>query len=194
MLKKTRITIAAAVMTLITLLFLDFTGTIRCWAGWTAKIQFLPALLALNIVVVAALIVLTLIFGRIYCSVVCPLGIMQDLISSLRKKKNRFSFSPEKKWLRYAVLAVFVLALILGVHALVALLAPYSSYGRIAQNLLCPVYEAGNNVLAAIAKHYGSYAFYSVDIWIRGIATFAVAVSETIVPFSTVAPDAISCP
>ena len=175
MLKKARIILAAVVMTLITLLFLDFTGTIRCWAGWTAKIQFLPALLALNFVVVAALIILTLVFGRIYCSIVCPLGIMQDLISSLRKKKNRFSFSPEKKWLRYAVLAVFVLALILGVHALVALLAPYSSYGRIAQNLLRPVYEAGNNVLAAIAAHYGSYAFYSVDIWIRSIATFAVA-------------------
>ena len=46
---------------LITLLFLDFTGTLHAWFGFLAKIQFLPALLALNFGVVAALIVLTLL-------------------------------------------------------------------------------------------------------------------------------------
>ena len=59
---------------LITLLFLDFTGTLHAWFGFLAKIQFLPALLALNFGVVAALIVLTLLFGRVYCSVICPLA------------------------------------------------------------------------------------------------------------------------
>ena len=66
---------------LITLLFLDFTGTLHAWFGFLAKIQFLPALLALNFGVVAALIVLTLLFGRVYCSVICPLGVMQDAVS-----------------------------------------------------------------------------------------------------------------
>ncbi|MCR4854482.1 MAG: 4Fe-4S binding protein [Prevotella sp.] len=181
MLRKIRITLAAFVMVFITLLFLDFTGTLHHWFSWLAKIQFLPAVLALNFVVIALLVVLTLVFGRIYCSVICPLGIMQDVISWFRKKKNRFTYSPEKKWLRYPVLVIFVAALVLGLGSLVALLAPYSSYGRIVTNLLKPLWEMGNNVLAGIAEHYESYAFYSVDVWIRSLPTFIIALVSFIV-------------
>ena len=69
MLRKIRTILAAVFIVLITLLFLDFTGTLHHWLGWMAKIQFLPAVMALNVVVVVALIALTLVFGRIYCSV-----------------------------------------------------------------------------------------------------------------------------
>ena len=185
MLRKVRITLAAIVFVLITLLFLDVTGTLHQWLGWLAKIQFLPALLAMNVVVVILLLALTLIFGRIYCSVICPLGIMQDVISWIhgKQKKNRFSFSKEKKWLRYTMLVLFVIALIAGVHSLVALLAPYSSYGRIVNNLLKPIYEGGNNVLASIAEHFNSYAFYHVDVWIKSLPTFIIAAVTFVVLF-----------
>ena len=53
MLRTIRLTAAIVCFTLITLLFLDFTGTLHTWFGWLAKIQFLPALLALNIGVVS---------------------------------------------------------------------------------------------------------------------------------------------
>ena len=72
MLRKIRITLAAVFFCAVTLLFLDFTGTAHAWLGWMAKIQFLPAILALNVGIVIGLIALTLIFGRIYCSVICP--------------------------------------------------------------------------------------------------------------------------
>ena len=52
MLRKIRLTFAIFFFVLITLLFLDFTGTLHAWFGWMAKIQFLPALLALNVGVV----------------------------------------------------------------------------------------------------------------------------------------------
>ena len=81
MLRKLRIAAAVVCFALVTLLFLDFTGTLHAWFGWLARIQFLPALLAVNVGVVAALVVATLLFGRIYCSVVCPLGVMQDGVS-----------------------------------------------------------------------------------------------------------------
>lgn len=64
MLRKIRIVAATICFTLITLLFLDFTGTLHLWFGWLAKIQFLPAVLALNVGVVAFLVILTLLFGR----------------------------------------------------------------------------------------------------------------------------------
>jgi polyferredoxin len=177
MLRKTRIILAALMMTFITLLLLDITGVLHHYLGWMAMIQFLPALLALNVGIVFALIIITLIFGRIYCSVICPLGIMQDLISWIhgKRKKNRFNFSPEKKWIRYPVLVVFIVTIIAGIGSFVALLAPYSVYGRIVVNLLKPIYEAGNNLLASMAEHFNSYAFYHVDIWIKSMPTLIIA-------------------
>ena len=180
MLRKIRIILASVFFIGVTLLFLDFTGAAHAWLGWMAKVQFLPAVLALNFGVVAILLVLPLLFGRVYCSVICPLGVMLDSISWIHgktKKKNRFrfSYSPAINWLRYGVLALFIVALVAGLHSLVALVAPYSAYGRIASNLLAPVYQLGNNFFAWIAERAGSYAFYSTEVWIRSGATFAVA-------------------
>ena len=41
MLRTIRLTAAIVCFTLVTLLFLDFTGTLHTWFGWLAKIQFL---------------------------------------------------------------------------------------------------------------------------------------------------------
>ena len=183
MLRKIRIIAAALCFTLITLLFLDFTGTIHAWFGWLAKVQFLPAILALNVGVIVFLVALTLLFGRVYCSVICPLGVMQDIISWFagRRKKNRFSYSPAKNWLRYAVLAIFIVTLAAGFGAVALLVAPYSAFGRIAQNLFAPLWKWGNNLLAYIAERVDSYAFYSTDVVVGSWATFAVAVVTLIV-------------
>lgn len=179
MLRKIRITLAAICFVAVTLLFLDFTGTLHLWFGWLAKIQFLPAVLALNFVVIAILLVLTLLFGRIYCSVICPLGIFQDCVSNLssrrKGKKARFSYSKEIKWLRYGVLVLFVIAPVAGLNALVALLAPYSAYGRMVQSLLAPVWQWGNNLLAWIAERQDSYAFVTKDVWLKSLPTLIVA-------------------
>ena len=179
MLRKIRITLATIVFLLILWLFLDFTGTAYHYVGWLANIQFLPAFLALNVGVIIALVALTLLLGRIYCSVICPLGILQDLLAHLRlrkkKKVGRYSYSREVKWLRYPVLVLFIIALVAGVGSFVALLAPYSSFGRIAANLFQPIYELGNNLLAGIAEKYESYAFYHVDVWVRSWPTFVIA-------------------
>ena len=186
MLRKIRIVVAAMFFIGVTLLFLDFTGTLHAWLGWMAKVQFLPAVLAMNFGVVAALLLLTLLFGRVYCSVICPLGVMQDIISWIHgktKKKNRFrfSYSPARKVLRYGMLAIFIASLLVGSHVVVALIAPYSAYGRIAANLLAPVYKLGNNLFAWIAERAGSYAFYSVDVWIKSASTFAIAAATLLV-------------
>lgn len=180
MLRKIRLTLAVVFFAIITLLFLDFTGTIHAWFGWMAKIQFLPAVLALNVGIIVLLILLTLVFGRVYCSVICPMGIFQDVISWLsgqrKKKKYRFSYSPAKNILRYTVLTLFVIAVIAGIGSFVALLAPYSSYGRIANNLFAPIYQWGNNVFAYFAERAESYAFYETSVWMKSLPTFVIAV------------------
>lgn len=180
MLRKIRLTLAVVFFAIITLLFLDFTGTIHAWFGWMAKIQFLPAVLALNVGIIVLLILLTLVFGRVYCSVICPMGVFQDVISWLsgqrKKKKYRFSYSPAKNILRYTVLTLFVIAVIAGIGSFVALLAPYSSYGRIANNLFAPIYQWGNNVFAYFAERAESYAFYETSVWMKSLPTFVIAV------------------
>ena len=183
MLRKIRLTLAILFFGLITLLFLDFTGTIHAWFGWMAKIQFLPAVLALNVAVIVFLVALTLIFGRVYCSVICPLGVLQDLFGWMGKKqkKNRYSYSPAKNWLRYGVLVLFVAALVAGVGSFVALLAPYSSFGRIASNLLAPIYGWGNNLLAYFAERMDSYAFYETEVWLASLPTFIIALVTLVV-------------
>ena len=180
MLRKIRIILASVFFVCITLFFLDFTGTLHAWLGWMAKIQFLPAVLALNFGIVAGLLILTLLFGRVYCSVICPLGVMQDIISWIHgktKKKNRFRFnySPAKNVLRYGVLVLFIAGLALGAHSIAIMIAPYSAYGRIAGNLFAPIYQWANNGLAMIAERVDSYAFYSTEVWMKSLPTFVVA-------------------
>jgi polyferredoxin len=180
MLRTIRRIIAAIVFVLITLLFLDFTGIFHKWFGLLAKIQLIPAILAVNVAVIIALAVLTLLFGRVYCSVVCPFGIFQDGVSHVsgrrKGKKNRFRYSKAKTWLRYSILALFIVAIVAGISVVVSLLDPYAAYGRIASNLFAPLYRLGNNLLALGAERVDSYAFYATDVWIKGWLTFGIAV------------------
>lgn len=176
MLRKIRITLATVVGLALTLLFLDFTGTLHAYLGWLAKIQFVPAILALNFLVVVALIALTLLCGRIYCSVICPLGIMQDVLAKINRKKNRFTYSPAKSILRYVILVVFVAVFLAGFGSVASLLEPYSTFGLIMQNLLQPVYTEANNLLAMAAEHFDSYAFYSREVWLRSLPTLIIAI------------------
>lgn len=179
MLSKIRRILGLLIFLMISLLFLDFTGVLHAYLGWTAKLQFLPAVLALNLAVVIGLVLLTWVLGRVYCSVICPLGVFQDLISGLRrgKKKARFRYSKGLPWLRYGLLVLFVVALIAGVDAWVGLWDPYSIWGRTVSNLFAPIYQGTNNLLANLAARWDSYAFYSVDVWIRNLPVFIAALA-----------------
>lgn len=180
MLRKIRVILAVGFWLCITALLLDFTGTLHAWLGWMAKIQFLPAVMALNAGVIVGLILLTLLFGRVYCSVICPLGVMQDIISrfnSIRRKKNRyrFTYSPANNVWRYSVLVLFVIATVAGMGVIMDLLAPYSSYGRIVSALLQPVYIGINNLLALLAERIDSYSFYHKEVWLRSVPVLVIA-------------------
>lgn len=185
MLRTIRITLATLFFLGLTLLFLDFTGTAHQWLSWMAKTQALEAILALNAIVIVILVVLTFIFGRIYCSVICPLGILQDIFGWMGKKakKNRYTYSSERKWLRYLMFVLFVVALIAGIGGIFRLLAPYSAFGRIMTMIFQPLWQLGNNVLAGIAESADSYAFYGVDVWLKSLPVLIIAVATLVVLF-----------
>ena len=177
MLKKIRVLLAAVSFILITLLFLDFSGFFHAWFGWMAKLQFVPAILASSVVVLIGIVVVTLLFGRIYCSVLCPLGVYQDCVSHIaeKHKKNRYRFKTGKKY-RYGIALTFFMLIAIGSSQIAIFIAPYSIYGRIASNIFAPVYELINNVLAYFAERWHSYAFYHVDVYIKSLPMFITAI------------------
>lgn len=183
MLQKIRQVIAFLFFCIVTLLFLDFTGTLHAWFGWMAKIQFLPAVLTLNAGIILFLVVLTFVCGRIYCSVICPLGVFQDIVARIGrgKKKLPYTYSKAKNVLRYSVLVVFLALMAGGLTSIAALIAPYSAYGRIANNLFAPVYQWGNNLLAYFAERADSYAFYETEVWLKSLPTFLIALLTFII-------------
>lgn len=181
MLKKIRVVLATIFWLLITWLLVDFTGTAHVYLGWMARIQFLPALLALNVGALLFVVALTLLFGRIYCSIICPLGVMQDVIAFFRRKKNKYSYSPEKTVLRYAVLVVCALLIAMGLASIAGLVAPYSTYGRMVSTMFSPLWRMANNVLADMAAQRDSYDFYAVEVWMKGIAALGISVAMWLV-------------
>lgn len=176
-----RITLSIVLFVFITAYFIDFAGLLPDWLHKLEDIQLIPALLSLNGIIILALVVLTLVFGRIYCSSVCPLGVYQDIVSRLRKwtstRKNRkrYKFLPPLNWLRYGFLALTIAGFITGLHVLVGLLDPYSAFGRITVHLFKPVYQAGNNLLFSIFTSFDDHTFYKISIYLLSIASLVTA-------------------
>jgi polyferredoxin len=178
MLRKIRIILGAITLLLLTFLFVDFAGLLPAEQIPLAEIQFFPALLSMSLGTVVALLILTLIFGRVYCSVICPLGIFQDLIdriSRLFKKRKKYGFSPEKKVWRYGILVLALGTWIAGWTVIVSLLDPYGAFGRMATHLLRPIYIEGNNLLASLFNHFGNYSFYQTDVFLLSVSSLIVA-------------------
>ena len=182
MLRKIRICLQVVTITLVTLLLLGIGFRVHLWAGWVAKIQLVPAILAMSIVWLPILFAITL-FGRIYCSVVCPLGIMQDIFSWIggKFKKNRFSYAKNKIWLRLVVLVGFIISIIVGFAPVTTLIEPYSAYSRIVNSLFKPLYDLLNNWLASIDATNDRYNFTEVQIWMRSVTTFVVAIATLVI-------------
>lgn len=172
-----RTVLAVAVFGVLTFGFVDFSGIVE--NPLLQKIQFGPALLSLSIATLVCLIAATLLFGRVYCSVICPLGIFQDFFNWLSgkfDKKKKYGYRRENRWLRYGTLAVLVAAWLLGFTFLVGLVEPYSAYGRMADELLKPIYILGNNLFAWISEKTGSYRFFKVLLSLKSVTSFVVAI------------------
>jgi ferredoxin len=163
-LKKLRIFISLLFFTVIAAMFLDFTGSVFLPATHLfLHLQFVPSVvqfvssLAPVALGFALVIILTLLFGRIYCSTLCPLGTLQDLFVLLSRKlsprKKIFKFKKPYKWLRYSLFAIVVISLLTGSILLVNLLDPYSTFGKIFSNFFRPLLVATNNLTSiALAK------------------------------------------
>lgn len=187
LLKRIRQILAVLVMLGITCYFLDFWGILSHKFHFLEHIQLGPALLSGGMIALVAaviVIVLSLVFGRIYCSVICPLGIFQDVINRIAlafNKKKKFKYIAENKGLRISFLVFFFLVLVFNIAFLVALIEPYSIYGRFVNNLFLPVFAGINNVLAYIFNRFGNYSLYHIEVYIASVSSFIIALVSLVI-------------
>ena len=128
MLRALRIGAAAAVFVGLNLFVLGFADGM----GVLAQVQFVPACLAFNLVVLGVVVGVTLLAGRLYCSIVCPLGVFQDVALWVRRcfRRTSFAFRPGCPVVRIVAVVLFAVLLVCGVASLAGLVEPYSAYGR----------------------------------------------------------------
>ena len=174
-LKKIRVILALFFFLLLSAVFIDFRSTFgETFYQWAVSLQFVPALLKTITVagVVAwgliAVLALTLLFGRVYCSAICPLGILQDIVSWFSrkvKKKHRYKFRKAWTITRYSILGVLLLVVLFGGITLLTVLDPYSLFGRIASYLFKPIVVWVNNLGAAALSSADVYSIlYQYDL------------------------------
>ncbi len=187
--KYIRILLATISFVGLALLFVDLSGVLAPYFAFLGKWQLVPAILSGSAITIVLLLLLTFLLGRVYCSVLCPLGILQDGISRLasldimseeggrKRRKKRFTYARGNTLLRALALALFVVALLGGIPLLFGLLEPYSAFGRIMGTLFAPIWGVGNNVLADVAQRMDSFAFAPVPIWQKGFAALIGAVA-----------------
>ena len=172
-LRKLRLIISLIFLVSLSSLFVDYRELIpHAWYNTVLFLQFVPSLLNfINILSIAAtgfiiILVLTLLFGRVYCSTICPLGILQDFFSFLSRKlkiRKKYKLKKPYRLIRYSFLAIPVVFLIFGGIFLINLLDPYSNFGRIFSDLFKPALVGINNVFAGILEKINVYTLYPVS-------------------------------
>ncbi|MFN3555490.1 MAG: 4Fe-4S dicluster domain-containing protein [Bacteroidales bacterium] len=170
-LRKTRIVVSLFVFTFLLLFFLNIHGRIiDPVAEFFLRLQFFPSILRLTAITFAIsslgfllVLLLTFLFGRVYCSSICPMGTLQDIFIAIARrfksrKKRRFVYTPNKKLiLRYSILSATLLFWIFGSLFLLNLLDPYSNFGKISVTLVQPVFTRGVNILSALLERMDLY-------------------------------------
>ncbi|MBN2480960.1 MAG: 4Fe-4S binding protein [Bacteroidales bacterium] len=169
-----RIIISLLFLVFIAALFIDYREFIPAsWTKWILYPQFvpsaisfitLPAALATGFLVI---LILTLLFGRVYCSTFCPLGTIQDVFAFFSKKFRiikRYKFKKALDYLRYPFLGLTLVFLLSGSILILNLLDPYSTFGRIFSDLARPGVVAINNLLAAQMEKMEVYFLFRIDM------------------------------
>jgi len=183
-LKTVRVLLAIIFFTPVLLFLIDFVDLLPDAIGKIFHLQIVQAILWGAGILVVVYIMLTLLYGRFYCSMICPAGILQDIFNRLacigKKKKNgsmRFRYHAPTNGLRYIILSVTALLAVFGFTELLLLLDPYSNFGRIAANLFRPVLIWINNLLSGILSSHGNYILYHVSVDISTAALISAIIA-----------------
>ena len=173
-LKAARVVVSLFFFLIYFLLFADIAGlfTQEVMNIFTT-FQFYPSLLSFvyshepeTLAGFVFILILTFLFGRVYCSTLCPLGTLQDILLFLRRKifrKKYFSHRRSMLWLGYTLAFLLLFQLLLGGNLVANLSEPFSLFGKLVLGLGSPVYVSANNALAGWLNDSGNYLFVLFD-------------------------------
>lgn len=143
LLRLLRITVEIICILFLTAVLAGTGFNVGSAAQWIAHLQIVPAALTFGITVIVFWIAVTLVFGRIYCSSICPMGTLQDIVSRIRKwadRKHHFNFTPPLNKTRTAWLILFIGIIAIGATHIALTLDPYSAYAEICLNIFHSVW------------------------------------------------------
>ncbi|MDE5688413.1 MAG: 4Fe-4S binding protein [Paramuribaculum sp.] len=123
-------------------------------AAWMERIQFLPAVMTFALAIFIGWLIVTLLFGRIYCSSVCPVGTLQDIVAHISRKirPHNYHYANPSGQVRFAILAVVLVCLIGGFFVIPSILDPYTAYERMCRDLLSPLYASATGSPALLPR------------------------------------------
>lgn len=185
-LRKIRIVVSLLFFISTTFLLVDIYSLIPPdYSNKILFLQFVPSMLkfiaifSLSAIGFAVVLLLTVFFGRVYCSSICPLGVFQDIVNWIsgkisRKKKHRFEFLNEQKILRLVLLFIPVIVFLSGSALAVNLLDPYSIYGRFAGNFFRPALIGTNNLAAYLFEMFRLYIVYPYNLKVFNLIPFII--------------------
>lgn len=100
---------------------------IASWQFGPALLTFASGLLASSLPILVVIAILTFVFGRYFCSIACPIGILQDFIGRVSPMKGK---PPRNaKLLRYSIMTAAALSLLFGWAVWFRFLEPFSNFG-----------------------------------------------------------------
>ena len=103
-----RVVVETACAVFVTANLLGYGSVLSAMGERVEQVQLLPAIFGLSAAVVAVWAVVTMVFGRVYCSTVCPLATMMDVGTLTRPASHPFRFALPLNMLRYLLLAVSI--------------------------------------------------------------------------------------
>ena len=166
-LRKGRIALSLIFFTVYSMVLLDLSGTIPVrFTRGILYLQFAPSVVHFFTLASLAglgfifIILLTFIFGRVYCSSLCPLGVFQDLTARITRRlthRKRYHHSRPYRKLNYSVLIVVTAMAFAGFLLPLNLIDPYSNFGRISTGLARPALILLNNSIAALLEKNDLY-------------------------------------
>lgn len=99
------------------------------------KSQIILSMITVTIGATVVWLLLTFLFGRIYCSTVCPIGSITDFFARLGRKLPRrrktFRWKSRNNWGGY-ILVIYILCLLLGIFSVAFVIEPWNIMRNIA--------------------------------------------------------------
>ncbi len=185
--KNARVFISLAFFIVISLAFIDVKdGLPEYIIDASTYLQFIPSLtqfvttLSLAALGFAIVVLLTLLFGRVYCSSICPLGVMQDIFSFISrklKKRKKYKYAKPRNKLRYSMLAAITILFLFGGIFFAYILDPFSLFGRIVTNIFRPLYILFNNLFTKALEANEWYVLYPETLEMAGISVLLFALT-----------------